>query len=197
MLISLEQIKAARALLGWTQKDLAKNSGLNDDQVHSYEAGRTRSMEVLEAIHKTFIKQGLDFSNGGVVPNKVGSYLLNSYMEVLQDIEDSFPNGGEVLKHCVDDARSSPKIISKIAEMREAGIRERLTISDENSYVTGNKKDYRKIPADYVASSEVMIIYLNKVVFFVDGKALVVVNQTLSDVFKSQFEYWWKEGKKL
>ncbi len=197
MLISIEQIKAARALLKWTQKDLAEHAGLKDDQIHSYEAGRTRSLEVLEAVFKTFTVNGLEFINGGVAPNKISSYILDSYMEVLRDIEDSLPHGGEVLKHCADDSRSSSEIISKVAEMREAGIRERLTISDKTYFVTGNKKDYRKIPADYVSSSEIIIIYLNKVVFFADGKALVVVNKMLSDVFKNQFEYWWKEGSKL
>lgn len=197
MIISIEQIKAARALLKWTQKDLAVHAGLKDDQIHSYEAGRTRSLDVLEAVYKTFTTNGLEFINGGVVPNKMSSYILDSYMEVLRDIEDSFPEGGEVLKHCADDSRSSPEIISKVAEMREFGIKERLTISNKTSFVTGNKKDYRKIPADYVSSSEIVIIYLNKVVFFADGKALVVVNKMLSDVFKNQFEYWWKEGSKL
>lgn len=197
MLISIEQIKAARALLKWTQKDLAEHAGLKDDQIHSYEAGRTRSLEVLEAVYKTFTVNGLEFINGGVVPNKISSYILDSYMEVLRDIENSLPQGGEVLKHCADDSRSSSEIISQIAEMREAGIRERLTISDKTNFVTGNKKDYRKIPADYASSSEIIIIYLNKVVFFADGKALVVVNKMLSEVFRNQFEYWWKEGSKI
>lgn len=40
-----------------------------------------------------------------------------------------------------------------------------------------------------------MIIYLNKVAFFVEGKALVIVSESLAKVFKDQFEYWWKEGR--
>ena len=166
MFLTIEQIKAARALLKWTQKDLARYTGLNDDQIQAFEAGRTRSLEVLEAIYKTFILQGLDFSNGGVVPNKVSSYTLNSYMDVLNDICMSMPNGGVVLKHCVDDRRSTLEVMEKVHKMREAGIRERLTISDQNHIVSGNREDYRQIPADYFSSSEVIITYLNKVVFF-------------------------------
>jgi transcriptional regulator with XRE-family HTH domain len=197
MFISIEQIKAARALLKWTQKDLAAHAGLNDDQVHSYESGRTRSLEVLEAITATFTARGIEFPNGGVIPRQVSSYVLDSYMDVLEDICRSMPDGGEVLKHCVDDRRSSPEVVEKVRQMKRAGIRERLTISEDNNFVSGDPKDYRQIPAGYFASSEVVIIYLNKVVFFVDGKALVIVSDSLAKVFKDQFEYWWKEGKVL
>ena len=197
MFITIEQIKAARALLKWTQKDLAAKSGLHDDQVHSYEAGRTRSLEVLQSIYDTFLANGLDFTDGGVARRRVSSYLLDSYLELLDDISRSMPEGGEVLKHCVDDRRSTPEVIEKVSQMRRSGIHERLTISDKNNFVAGNPKDYRQIPADYFASSEVMIIYINKVAFFVEGKALVIVSKSLAKVFRDQFEYWWKEGKVL
>ena len=195
MFITVEQIKAARALLKWNQKDLAAHAGLKDDQIHNFEAGRTRSLEVLEAIHQAFIAHGIDFVGGGVIPRHVSSYLLDSYTDLLDDISRSMPEGGEVLKHCVDDRRSTPDVIERVSAMRRSGIRERLTISDDNDYVAGDPQNYRKIPKSYFASSEVVIIYLNKVVFFVDGKALIIVSESLSKVFRDQFEYWWKEGK--
>lgn len=195
MFITVEQIKAARALLKWNQKDLAAHAGLKDDQIHNFEAGRTRSLEVLEAIHQAFIAHGIDFVGGGVVPRHVSSYLLDSYTDLLDDISRSMPEGGEVLKHCVDDHRSTPDVIERVSAMRRSGIRERLTISDDNDYVAGDPQNYRKIPKSYFASSEVVIIYLNKVAFFVDGKALIIVSESLSKVFRDQFEYWWKEGK--
>lgn len=195
MLISIEQIKAARALLKWTQKDLAEHAGLKDDQIHSYEAGRTRSLEVLESVYRAFTINGLEFFNGGVVPTQVHSYILTSYMDVLTDISRSLPQGGEVLKHCVDDRRSTPEVIEKVREMRRAGISDRMTISEENNFITGFPEQYRQIPKDYFSSSEVIIIYANKVAFFVEGKALIIMSKTLAKVFKDQFEYWWKEGK--
>lgn len=197
MFASIEQIKAARALLKWNQKDLAKCAGLNDDQVHSFESGRTRSLDVLAAIQKAFLTQGMEFVDGGVVSKRVSSYTLDSYVELLDDISKSLKDGGEVLKHCVDDRRSTPEVIEKIKAMKAMGIKERLTISDENDFITGDKKDYRSIPKSYFATSEVIIIFSNKVAFFADGQALIIRNQTLSDVFRAQFEYWWKQGKPI
>lgn len=195
MFITIEQIKAARALLKWTQKDLARHAGLNEDQVHNFEAGRSRSLDVLESMHRTFALHGIDFVDGGVVPRMVSSFILDSYTELLNDISRSMPDGGEVLKHCVDDRRSSEEIKKQVEDMRKSGIKERLTISEDNDYVAGNPEDYRQIPKDYFASSEVVIIYLNKVAFFVEGQALVIVSNNLANVFKDQFEYWWQKGK--
>jgi len=194
MFITIEQIKAARALLKWNQKDLAQWAGLNDDQIHSFESGRTRSLDVLGAIHRAFAAQGLEFVDGGVIPRRVSSYVLDSYMDLLEDICSAMPDGGEVLKHYADDRRSPPEVIRKVSDMERMGIRERLTIADDNDFITGNRQNYRKIPKDSFASAEVMVVYLNKVAFTVDGQVLVIRNQTLADVFRSQFEYWWKEG---
>ncbi len=194
MIISLEQIKAGRSLLKWTQKDLAKHANLNDDQVHNFEAGRSRSLDVIEAIHNSFIANGLEFVSGGVIRKDISSYVLNSYMDVLNDICLDMPDGGEVLKHCVDDSRSTQKVIDKVTEMRNSGITERLTISENNKFITGNQNDYKKIPSDYVLNSEVVIIYKNKVAFFTDGKVIVISNRNLASIFRDQFEYWWKKG---
>ena len=71
MFITLEQIKAARALLKWTQKDLAKHAGLNDDQVQNFEASRSRSLEVLEAMHQAFTINGIEFTDGEGVKKKM------------------------------------------------------------------------------------------------------------------------------
>ncbi len=195
MIISLEQIKAGRALLKWTQKDLAKHARLNNDQVHNLEAGRSRSLDVIEAIHNIFLINWLEFISGGVIKKDISSYVLNSYMDLLNDICLEMPEGGEVLKHCVDDNRSTQEVVNKVTEMRNSGIKERLTISDKNDYITGNNEDYRKISSEYVSNSEVIIIYNNKVAFFTDGKVIVISNSNLASVFKNQFEYWWKRGE--
>lgn len=197
MFISIEQIKAARALLKWTQSDLAQYAGLKDDQVRNFEFGRTKSLEVLEAIYNTLTRSGLEFANGGVIPAQIHSCILPSYMDVLNDIIRTLPNGGEVLKHCVDDKRSTPEIIDKVREMRRMGIRDRMTISEGNDFITGFPEQYRQIPKDYFSTSEVSIVYANKVAFFVEGKVLLITSQTLAKIFQDQFEYWWKEGKTL
>ncbi len=195
MLMTIEQIKAARALLKWTQADLATHAGLSDDQIRSFEAERTRSLDVLEAIYKTLLKHGLSVVEGGVIKKETYSYTLNNFLEVLDDICQTLPEGGEALYHCCDDRRSPPEILKKLDEMEREGYTERNTISEDNSFITGKKENYRKIPVDYFGKHQnVVVIYDNKVSLPVDGKSLVIVNKDLSKMFKEQFEYWWSVG---
>jgi len=194
--ITPSQCRMARAHLNWSQQELAERAGLVLNTISNFEKGdRQADARTIKAIASVLEIAGLQFLDGGVVPRQVRSYVLGSYLDLLDDIEESLPDGGEVLKHCVDDRRSTPEVNEKIAQMRERGISDRLTISEDTDFIAGKPGDYRKIPAGYFASSEVIIIYLNKVAFFVEGKALVIVSETLAKVFRDQFEYWWKEGK--
>lgn len=91
MFISVEQIKAARALLKWTQKDLATYAGVNDDQVHNFEGGRSRSLEVLEAIHRAFITNGIEFTDGeGVKKKSTQIYTLTGRENFLRFFDEMY-----------------------------------------------------------------------------------------------------------
>lgn len=197
MKISPQQVKAGRALLSWNQQELALKAELNIDQVRSFESGRSRSLDVIENLCAAFERERLEFVDGGVALKKVHSYHLSSYLALLHDISATLIDGGEILKHCEDDRLCTPEVIKKIEEMDRSGISERLTILESNSFVLRNKKLYRKIPDKYFKNSEVMIIYANKVAFFVETEVIVVVSDRLADSLRDQFEYWWDTGKKL
>lgn len=66
--VSIAQIKAARALLGWSQDDLAKRSAVSQPTIKRLEAeggelgGRP---ETGAKIRRTLEKAGIEFLNGG------------------------------------------------------------------------------------------------------------------------------------
>ena len=65
--VSIPQIKAARALLGWSQDDLAARSGVSQPTIKRLEAeggelgGRA---ETGEKIRRALQKAGIEFTNG-------------------------------------------------------------------------------------------------------------------------------------
>jgi hypothetical protein len=66
-MISSEQMRAARALLRWEQKDLAKKSGLSLPTIKRLETipgPLAAKPETIAAIGATFKKGGLEFTNG-------------------------------------------------------------------------------------------------------------------------------------
>lgn len=63
------QMKAARALLGWTQEDLAHKSRLSPITINRIERGLQEPQpETLTALSKAFTKGGVEFVDGGVIP---------------------------------------------------------------------------------------------------------------------------------
>ncbi len=65
--ISPDQIKAARALLGWSQADLAEKSGYSVPAINNIEKGtyEARSNTIADVI-QTFEENNLEFIDGGV-----------------------------------------------------------------------------------------------------------------------------------
>lgn len=64
-MITPAQAKAARALLGWSQEDLAKRSGVVRRTLMSFETGmRDPRQETIQKIVEAFERAGVRFVNG-------------------------------------------------------------------------------------------------------------------------------------
>jgi transcriptional regulator with XRE-family HTH domain len=61
-----QQLKAARALLGWSGGDLASKSGVSVMTVRRLESGSAGSPLVRKAIAAAFTEAGLEFIERGV-----------------------------------------------------------------------------------------------------------------------------------
>jgi transcriptional regulator with XRE-family HTH domain len=65
-MITAGQIRAARALIGWKQVDLAKKSGISEISIKNIERGVTDPRyRTLEAIQAAFEKAGVVFLEPG------------------------------------------------------------------------------------------------------------------------------------
>src|SRR5215831_12611319 len=66
LMITAGQIRAARALIGWKQTDLAKRSGISEISIKNIERGVTDPRyKTLEAIQAAFEKAGVVFLETG------------------------------------------------------------------------------------------------------------------------------------
>lgn len=82
-----KQVKAARALLAWTQGDLAKEAGIAVSTLADFERGeRTPVNNNVQAITLALEKQGIRFTGGGAVTGPPGSVAAR------------FSAGGQVLR---------------------------------------------------------------------------------------------------
>lgn len=62
-MVSVQQVKAARALLDWSQGQLAAAAGISLSTVRNFEAGRSKPIPItLNAIRKVLEDAGVEFS---------------------------------------------------------------------------------------------------------------------------------------
>jgi transcriptional regulator with XRE-family HTH domain len=65
--ISIRQLKAARQLLGWTQRQLAEAAGVAERTVIGLEAGETvPHNSTMKKILDALAARGIEFTNGGM-----------------------------------------------------------------------------------------------------------------------------------
>ncbi len=90
MFIEPEQIRAARAMLNWSQTDLAEAAGVSKDTVKNYESGNNRpNTNTLVSLETALVTAGIEFlSGGGIQPAREKIKILHGHegMRSLMDM---------------------------------------------------------------------------------------------------------------
>ncbi|MGB3465744.1 MAG: helix-turn-helix transcriptional regulator [Cyclobacteriaceae bacterium] len=198
-----EKVRGARAILKYSQQNLALKAGLARTTIRNIELDSTPDTETIKKIVQAFEREGIFFHANHIEKKNTFQTTFMYYTDVLNDIQETLEPGNEILIHCADDRKSDEKTIKKLRELRESGYKFRITISDKNHIITGNIYDYRAISSDYVAESEVSMIYGNKYMQHFppndseDGIFLITTSKSNADIQRRQFDYWWKCGNPI
>ncbi len=211
-MISPEQIRAARGLLGWTQLDLAKNCRLSKTVVNNVERQlvkpRTRTLEV---IRKKFTDQGVEFLGEFGVDLKKDIFNVTTYEghdsfpRYLQDIVDTVKGTGiEPVHFNVDDALAIQQGYQKIyhqyfKDLSRFGVRERVLVreGDMTRYAPYETTSYRWMPKD-LFSQNGYSVYGDTYSIFTFGevnRVINIINPLVADIFRKQFEATWRQSK--
>lgn len=199
-MITGNHIRSARALCGWEQIDLAARAGIALSSVVRLEKDFSLSTKAGQKIIKAFEREDIEISEDGIRIRKKIIHVSDDFMDVLEDAQASLKEGDELLHHCASEERNTPEITLKFAEMVNSGIQHRFTICEGDICMTTDANNYRWIDREYFSASQVIVIYKDKVVFHVlDGQRdifVMIVNNDLASIMRSQFNYFWKKGKK-
>ncbi len=197
---SIRILVAARNYLDLDQDQVATLSGLNKQTISKIErelnAPNANTMRKLRGVYED---KGIVFTTHGFEYQPYKTSILENFMDILDDIEETLKRGDEVLMHCADERRNLEGVTEKLNQIRQKGIRIRMTCEEGNEFITGKHEDYRWIDKDLFASSQVEVIYADKFYFhFTDaGRHFFVMtkNKEKAKTAKRQFEYQWKRGK--
>lgn len=207
-MISREQIKAARAMLDWSQSDLAAHCGtVSTPTVKLIETGKINSTpETLGALQKTLEDAGLEFipQNGvrfrdDLVTIIDGKNSTNIFLRLLDDIYYTVKRsgGGEVLWSFSDESLSPPEVIAREKMIREAGAAFRNLIRYGDTSFHYGSDEYRWLPKGRFLHN-ITVVYGDKLATIVKkpdssdvSKIIVINDRSIAEMKRMEFDIIW------
>lgn len=197
MQVTSSQLRAARALLDWSQEDLAEKTHVALDSINKFENGRTTTLQAktakaLLAVLDPYIEfqgtRGVALRDD-FLTTLDGETCYLDFLDLL--IQQVRGKETDVLFFCVDDTRSPPEVVEANTRLRTL-TRCRYICEHSTPRLDYPPQDYRAIPSRYFRNG-LQVIYLDRVATLVDEqpKVLIVRNATLADTQRALFELVW------
>jgi transcriptional regulator with XRE-family HTH domain len=207
-MIVTPQIRAARGLIGWTQQQLAKATGLSLAAINNLERGiGAPRVQTLHYVQQALERAGVEFteSSGVRLRGEIFEYLHFEGKEALKGQTDDMiahiPRGGYAwisssgeelfAKHGKeDDARYQ-------AHARANNIDERIIVPQHNKIFLSPQEVYRWLPARAIGTTYWMV-YADRVAWILWGRlrrTIIIHNPALADTYRKQFEFMWDIAK--
>lgn len=207
-MISSRQIKAARALLGWTQGDLAQQTGLHLNAINKIETGLSAPrVSTLDHIRASFESAGIHFrgQRGVEVKEDVFEILrcdgADFIRRLIDDVLARARGSADEVLTCTPDERLFNLTDTKQNEryyrqMKKTGFSERCITGQHYRLFTNRKQTYRWLPAKALGTIT-YVVYGDRVAFvnWAMQEVLIVRNKALASTFGSQFEFLWQQAK--
>ncbi|MFA4846290.1 MAG: helix-turn-helix transcriptional regulator [Patescibacteria group bacterium] len=206
-MITLSQIKAARALLDWTQRDLARATRLHPNAITKIEKGHTSPRQsTMTVIQKALEQAGIRFNEDfGVELRREGlqiakyagpDFMYQVNQDVLLTVRD---NGDEVLDVFHDESlfnATDPAEAERfVREKARIGFPERIIVPDDYDSFFLPKTDYRCLSRQDIGLVS-WVVYKNKfaLINWLARESIIIRSQALSDTFRRQFNFLWQKA---
>ncbi len=211
-MVTIEQIKAARALINWAQQDMADETGLSKTAIANIESGKHRPTEKnMQNIISAFDRNGVEFIDGGVRQKQNLLRVLEGYKGIRQFYDDVYlvasRIGGEFLVYGVDEEKFTEAAfnagVNELYRERMASIKENISFkvligeSDQNENAAEHC-EYKKLPDHMMFPDAPFYIYGDNLALIVwrnPPKVIIISDQDLVEAYKRQFGFLWKNAK--
>ncbi|AEP10258.1 helix-turn-helix domain-containing protein [Micavibrio aeruginosavorus] len=202
-MITKEQCRAGRGLLGWTQQDLADAAGMSKTAINNFERGTNDvRAESLESIRLAFERSDIEFVGDYGVQRRRDTVKVLKGADALPLLWDDIfetmkASGGEVLIANLDERRSHEshpdKLLAHLSRMKAHNITERLLACEGDAYFVQPAEYYRWLPRDVFRAGMSSFIYGDKVALQLWQEAMIIVvnSRSAHEAEKQRFEYLW------
>ncbi len=207
-MISIEQIKAARGLLDWTQDELSNASGVSKPSINTLERRIANPKEAtLLAIQRAFENSGVEFLPDCGVKLRASSLKTlifegeDALIRLCQDIFSTLINTNNELMILGVQEKSyldlgGKRVLEEIERRLKHNIRTKLLSCENDKNFIEPVEHYKWLPSEFFPSTPTYI-YDNKYAIFLWGppkKVVIIESQEIADSFRKQFLAYWKEA---
>ncbi len=206
MSITIPQIRGARGLLGWSQDDLARRSGISGTSVGSIEKTYTTPRKnTLEILKKTLESGGIEFLPNQGVRMRSGDVRIflgkEGYLSFFADVYDTIESSEnkEVFVSNVDERNfvkwhgvEGDAHVERMQSIKDVQYRILLQEGD-NFFPASDYAKYKWLPKDLFASVP-FYVYGEKlaIMLFGDEPTIIVLDYpAVAQAYRVQFEGLW------
>lgn len=204
-MITIGQIKAARALLNWNQELLAEYAGLSKPAIANIERGKVLPRtETLQAITKALVDGGVEFTDGPGVRLRGETLQIqvfegeNAIFRLWQDMLNTLKDG-DIRMLSGTDERTYDKIAGKekfrdfMRKFAERRITSRLLVRHGDTYFVEPISHYRWI-SNELFSQVPYFVYADKYAILITEpiqRVVLIENKAIADSYRKQFMGLW------
>ena len=210
MIITVEQIRAARALLNWKQTDLARESKVSLASINNLERniGSPR-MDTMRAIEETFKNSGIEFIGQEGVRKHSDFFAITEYngkdflKDWMEDFTSCMTEPGDTVLVCGLDERNFPRyapdqLLRYLDHQKKSGFVEKILIQDGDDFLLAPPESYRWISPELWGTVPYLVYKDRFVMAMYEANRMIVIrNHAIANTFRKQFESLWDMSKPL
>lgn len=203
-MITPEQIRAARALKGWSQGELAARTGLAVPTIANIEISKQEpSVKTMDKIVDAFSIGGISFTPKGVefATNEIVSLVgfgkfKNILYDALQRLQNKPEEEREFIAVNAEDILTTDEETALYEEMLKHNIRIKRIVSDLSDIVHP-QFETKTINNKYADKKGAFFVFDNKIALYTatdgvsDPSTLIITNRRLADLYRKIFSYMW------
>ncbi len=213
IVVSARQIKAARALLDWSQEDLAKATTLSIATIRKLEVGNISSRgKTNDLIRESFWNAGLEFINPSGVRQRLEEIKVYQGEDGAKDFwDDVYETSHRTSMEVVQVWPSLRQMVKLIGTYKLFHIERMMSLKDRVPVKCILTEDDEFMPAPYVEYRFFSRLFVDSVQFYVYGdkfaiipfstddkfKIIVIQSRAAAESFRCQFKSMWERSSPI
>jgi transcriptional regulator with XRE-family HTH domain len=208
-MVTVEQIKAARGLISWTQLDLARAARISEHTLKNIERKSAKPRyETQQIIQKTLEAAGIEFIEDIGVKLRGESLKVQvwegseSLFRLLADIYETLSGTDKELMICGVDEKvylqtGGERFLAEVKKRLDAKIRTKLLSADGDTNYVEPYEHYRWVSRE-IFNQMPYYVYDNKYAILLWGtpqRVVLVENKAIADGYRRQFMALWNNAK--